>query len=220
MNKKQNHRPVEHTFLLLQARYPDRSVLSIRKQFCMAFLEWKCRKYKRLKQPWVDLAVELRKIEDKVGKKRSKLERLARRHFQDRRRHIGCEPSRNAAKEHGLMQLENKIGIHDEEAAKRRSEIARENFWKMYEEGRHPQVKDWVITYKPTGKQFVIRNLTAFCREHGINYRNLHFTAVSDKWAKGFRARKFDELIDGDIPSREEYEKVHGKVIPILTRVR
>jgi len=182
----------------------------------MAYLEWKTRGHRKLKRPWVDLAVLLRKGEDKIGGKRTKLEKLARRHFQDRRRHIGCEPSRDAAKEHGLMQLENKIGIHDEEAAKRRSEIARENFWKMYEEGRHPQVKDWVITYRPTGKQFVIRNLTAFCREHGINYRNLHFTAVEpNRWAKGFRARKFDELTDGDIPSREEYERVHGKVIPI-----
>jgi hypothetical protein len=186
----------------------------------MAYLEWKTRGHRKLKRPWVDLAVELRKGEDKIGGKRTKLEKLARRHFQDRRRHIGCEPSRDAAKEHGIMQRDNKIGIHDEEAAKRRSEIARENFWKMYEEGRHPMVKDWVITYKPTGKQFVIRNLTAFCREHGINYRNLHFTAVSNNWAKGFRARKFDELTDGDIPSREEYEKVHGKVIPILMKVR
>jgi hypothetical protein len=27
-------------------------------------------------------------------------------------------------------------------------------------------------------------------------------------------------LTDGDIPSREEYEKVHGKVTPILMKVR
>ena len=114
------------------------------------------------------------------------------------------------------MQLENKIGIHDEEAAKRRSEIARENFWKMYEEGRHPMVRQWVITYKVTGKQFVIRNLKAFCIEHNINYRNLHFTAVSNWWAKGFRARKYDELTDGDIPSREEYEKEHGRVTALV----
>ena len=187
---------------------------------CYYYLRWKTRQHKHLKQAWVDAAVAMRQGEDRVGGPRTKLEKLARRHFQSRRRHIGCEPSRQAASEYGKMQLENKIGIHDEEAAKKRSDIARENFWKMYEEGRHPMVKDWVITYKVTGKQFVIRNLTAFCREHGINYRNLHFTAVSNNWAKGFRARKFDELTDGDIPSREEYEREHGKVIPILMKVR
>ena len=187
----------------------------------MAYLEWKTRGHRKLKRPWVDLAVELRKGENKIGGKRTKLEKLARRHFQDRRRHIGCEPSRDAAKEHGIMQRDNKIGIHDEEAAKRRSEIARENFWKMYEEGRHPMVKDWVITYKVTGKQFIIRNLRDFCREHDINYRNLHFTAVEpNRWAKGFRARKFDELIDGDIPSREEYEKEYGRVTALVREKR
>jgi hypothetical protein len=210
-------RPIESTFLILQKRYPDRSVLSVRKQFCMAYLEWKTRGHRKLKRPWVDLAVELRKGENKIGGKRTKLEKLARRHFQDRRRHVGCAPSREAARDYGFMQLENKIGIHDEEAAKRRSEIARENFWKMYEEGRHPMVKDWVITYRPTGKQFIIRNLRDFCREHDINYRNLHFTAVEpQRWAKGFRARKFDELTDGDIPSREEYEKEHGRVTALV----
>jgi hypothetical protein len=44
----------------------------------------------------------------------------------------------------------------------------------------------------------------------------LHFTAVSNYWAKGFRARKFDELTDGDIPSREEYEKEHGRVTALV----
>jgi hypothetical protein len=188
---------------------------------CYYYLRWKTRQHKHLKQAWVDAAVAMRQGENRIGGPRTKLEKLARRHFQSRRRHIGCAPSRQAAKEHGLMQLENKIGIHDEEAAKRRSEIARENFWKMYEEGRHPQVKDWVITYRPTGKQFVIRNLTAFCREHNINYRNLHFTAVEpNRWAKGFRARKFDELTDGEIPSREEYEKEYGRVTALVREKR
>ena len=202
-------RPIEHTFLILQKRYPDRSVLSIRKRFCMAYLEWKTRGYKRLKLPWVDLAVELRKGENKIGGRRTKLERLARRHLQERRRFNGCEPSRNAAREFALGQMENQTAIHDPEAAKRRSEIARENYWKQYAEGRHPQVKDWVITCREGG-EYRIRNLRAFCREYDINYRNLHFTAVSNWWAKGFRARKYDPLTDEHIPTREEYEKGLG----------
>jgi len=209
-------RPLEHTFLILQKRYPDRSVLSIRKQFSMAYLEWKTRGYKYLKQPWVDLAVLLRKGENKIGGKRTKLEKLARRHFQDRRRFIGCGPSRNAAKKHGEMQRDNNIGIHTDEMREKQKEIAREWMRKRGEENNHPGTRDWVITYKSTGGVFIIRNLRAFCREHGINYRNLHFTAVSNWWAKGFRARKFDPLTDSDIPSREEYEKVHGRVTALV----
>jgi hypothetical protein len=158
----------------------------------------------------VDLAVELRKGENKIGGKRTKLERLARRHFQSRRRHIGCAPSRQAAKEHGIMQRDNNIGIHTEEGREKQKEGIREWRRKRGEENNHPGTRDWVITSKETGGQFVIRNLTAFCREHNINYRNLHFTAVSNWWAKGYRARKFDPLTDSHIPTREEYEKGLG----------
>jgi hypothetical protein len=158
----------------------------------------------------VDLAVELRKGENKIGGKRTKLEKLARRHFQDRRRHIGCTPSREAAREHGLMQVREKIGIHTDEMREKQKEIAREWMRKRGEENNHPGTRDWVITCKETGGQFVIRNLKAFSREHDINYRNIHFTAVSNWWAKGFRARKYDPLIDSHIPTREEYEKGLG----------
>lgn len=176
----------------------------------MAYLEWKTRGYKYLKLPWVELAVQLRKGENKIGGKRTKLERLARKHLQERRRHKGCEPSRNAAREFALGQLARQVAIHDPEAAKKRGEIAREWMRKRSEENNHPGVRDWVITSKETGDTFIIRNLRAFCREHDINYRNLHFTAVSNWWAKGYRARKFDALTDGDIPTREEYEKGLG----------
>jgi hypothetical protein len=204
-------RPIELTFLLWEKRFPDPSVLSLRKQFCYYYLRWKARAHKYLKQQWVDAAVAMRKGENKIGGKRTKLEKLARRYFQDRRRHIGCAPSREAAREHGLMQKEQKIGIHADGAKERQREIAREWMRKRGEENNHPGVRDWVITSKETGKQFVIRNLTAFCREHNINYRNLHFTAVEpQRWAKGFRARKYDPLTDENIPKREDYERELG----------
>jgi hypothetical protein len=109
------------------------------------------------------------------------------------------------------MQKEQKIGIHADGAKERQREIVKEWMRKRGEENNHPGVRDWVITSKETGKQFVIRNLTAFCREHNINYRNLHFTAVEpQRWAKGFRARKFDPLTDENIPKREDYGKGLG----------
>ena len=177
---------------------------------CYYYLRWKAKGSKHLKGYWVDAAVAMRKSEQKIGGKRTKLERLARRHFQDRRRHIGCAPSREAARKHGIMQRDNNIGIHTSEGREKQREGTREWMRKRQEENNSPAVRDWVITSKETGGQFVIRNLRAFCVEHNINYRNLHFTAVSNWWAKGFRARKFDQLTDGDIPTREEYEKGLG----------
>ena len=109
------------------------------------------------------------------------------------------------------MQKEQKIGIHTDEAREKHAEVMREWIRKRGEENNHPGVRDWVITAKETGGQYIIRNLRAFCREYDINYRNLHFTAVEpQRWAKGFRARKYDPLTDGNIPTREEYEKGLG----------
>jgi hypothetical protein len=199
-------RPIEHTFLILQKRFPDRSVLSIRKQACMAYLEWKTRHIEKYKREWVDLTVEFRKIEGRIGSKRTKLEKLSRGHFRSRRQLKGNEASREAARAFAQKQYEEGTGIHSPENVALNRERAAANRKKQIEENRSPNTKDWVITCKEGG-EYIIRNLRAFCREHDINYRNLHFTAVSNWWAKGFRARKYDPLTDSGIPTREEFEK-------------
>lgn len=199
-------RPIEHTFLILQKRFPDRSVLSIRKQACMAYLEWKTRHIDKYKREWVDLTVQFRKVEGRIGSKRTKLEKLARGHFRQRRQLKGNEASREGARAFALKQLAEGTGIHSPEMKARRSQTAKENVRRQTEENRNSNTKDWVITCKEGG-EYIIRNLRAFCREHDINYRNLHFTAVSNWWAKGFRARKYDPLTDSGVPTREEFEK-------------
>jgi len=192
--------------LILEERFPDSSVLSIRKQFCLAYIRWKGRGLEGLKRAWVDLSVEFRKREGKIGLNRTKLERLARQHFRQRRQLKGNEASREGARAFALKQLAEGTGIHSPERKALRSQTAKENVRRQVAENRSPGTKEWVITCKEGG-EFRIRNLTAFCREHNINYRNLHFTAVSNWWAKGFRARKYDPLTDSGIPTREEFEK-------------
>lgn len=196
-------RPIEATFLRLEKLIPSREDASIRKQFCLAYLEWKTRGFDSYKRVWVNLAVDFRKIECRVGSKRTKLEKLARRHFRQRRRLIGNSRSREAASTFARKQLEEGTGIHAPERVALRSQIAKENLQRQIAEGRHPRALVWVISTE-SGEQFRIRNLTQFCREHNINYRNLHFTAVSNWWAKGFRARKFDPVTDEHIPWRDE----------------
>lgn len=203
-------RPIEQTFLILQSRIPDREKASIRKRFCFAYLEWRTRGYENLKREWVNLAVDFRKIECRVGNKRTKLEKLARRYFGERRRLVGNAPSREAAREFAKKQFEEGIGIHSPENVALRRERAIASRKKQEAENRSPSTAEWVITCKEGG-EYRIRNLTAFCREHQINYRNLHYTAVSNWWAKGYRARKYDPLTDSHIPTREEYEKAQGR---------
>jgi hypothetical protein len=202
-------RPFEMTFFKLRDALGDVSQLSIRKQMCFKYIEWKARGLDKYKREWVDLTVEFRKVEGRIGSKRTKLEKLARGHFRQRRQLKGNEASREGARAFALKQLAEGTGIHSPEMKARRSETAKENIKRQTAENRNSNTKDWVITCKEGG-EFRIRNLTAFCREHNINYRNLHFTAVSNWWAKGYRARKYDPLTDSGVPTREEYEKEQG----------
>ncbi len=199
-------RPFEATFFKLREALGDVSQLSIRKQMCFKYIEWRARGLEAYKREWVDLMVEFRKIEGRYGAKRTKLEKLARGHFKQRRQLKGNEASREAARAFAQKQYEEGTGIHSPERVALRSQTAREGRRKQSEENRDPNTKEWVITCKEGG-QYRIRNLRAFCREYDINYRNLHFTAVSNWWAKGFRARKYDPLTDSEIPTREEFEK-------------
>lgn len=203
-------RPFEATFFKLKNALGDVSKLSIRKQMCFKYIEWKARGIEKYKREWVDLTVEFRKIEGRIGSKRTKLEKLSRGYFRSRRQLKGNEASREAARAFAQKQYEEGTGIHSPEMKARRSETARENVRRQTAENRNPNTKDWVITCKDGG-EYIIRNLRAFCREHDINYRNLHFTAVQpQRWAKGFRARKYDSLTDSGIPTREEYEGGQG----------
>jgi hypothetical protein len=202
-------RPFEMTFFKLRDALGDVSQLSIRKQMCFKYIEWKARGLDKYKREWVDLTVEFRKVEGRIGSKRTKLEKLARGHFRQRRQLKGNEASREGARAFALKQLAEGTGIHSPEMKARRSETAKENMKRQTAENRNSNTKEWVITCKEGG-EFRIRNLTAFCREHNINYRNLHFTAVSNWWAKGYRARKYDPLTDSGVPTREEYEKEQG----------
>lgn len=199
-------RPFETTFFKLRDALGDVTQLSIRKQMCFKYIEWKARGLDKYKREWVDLTVQFRKVEGRIGSKRTKLEKLARGHFRQRRQLKGNEASREGARAFALKQLAEGTGIHSPEMKARRSQTAKENIKRQTAENRNSNTKDWVITCKEGG-EYIIRNLRAFCREHDINYRNLHFTAVSNWWAKGFRARKYDPLTDSGIPTREEFEK-------------
>ena len=199
------------TYFKLRDALGEVSALSIRKQMCFKYIEWRARGLESLKREWVDLAVQFRKIEGRVGSsKRTKLEKLARQHFRQRRQLVGNERSKEGARAFALKQMAEGTGIHAPERVAMRSQIAKEARKKRTAEGREPSALEWVITCQEGG-EYRIRNLRAFCREYDINYRNLHFTAVSNWWAKGFRARKYDPLTDAHIPTREEYEGAQGR---------
>jgi len=154
---------------------------------------------------WVYLAVEFRKTEGRVGSlKRTKLEKLARKHFGLMRHQLGCVPSHKAAREFAQGQYERGEGIHSPEEQALRSVRMKENWKKWKENGTEPRGLEWVITTQD-GLEFRIRNMRRWCRENDMHHRNLHATAIkNDKWSKGHRCRKYDPLLDSHIPWEHE----------------
>lgn len=174
---------------------------------CLAYLEWKTRRYDSYLWAWVELAVQFRKVECRQGMHRTKLEKLARKHFKGRRQRVGNEASKIGARAFALKQVEEKTGIHDPERVKKNSEVAKAAHQKRVAEGRNPRALDWVITCKEDGREFRITNLVGWCREKGIIHRNVHVTAVKpNAWAYGYRCRKFDPELDAHVQWENEME--------------
>ena len=199
--------PIETAYWRMKSRFEDWTQVSFRKQMCLAYLEWKTRRYDSYLWAWVELAVQFRKVECRQGMHRTKLEKLARKHFKGRRQRVGNEASKIGARAFALKQVEEKTGIHDPERVKKNSEVAKAAHQKRVAEGRNPRALDWVITCKEDGREFRITNLVGWCREKGIIHRNVHVTAVKpNAWAYGYRCRKFDPELDAHVQWENEME--------------
>ena len=166
---------------------------SPRKRFCLAYLEFKVKLDDESKEKYVDAAKEFRKAERKVGRThRTKLEKLARKHFYAVAKRKRLKNSWKAGAEYAQGQYERGEGIFSPEQIALRAERNRET-WRRYKEtGFHPHMKNWVIT-DPDGNTFVVRSLEGFANQVGIweellrktaqNRRNMHY---------GYKAAYYD----------------------------
>ena len=196
--------PIETAYWRMKGRFEDWAQVSLRKRMCLAYLEWKTRKYDSYLWEWVELTAQFRKVESRHGMHRTKLEKMARKHFKGRRQRVANAGSREGARAFALKQLEEKTGIHDPERAKLNSENAKAGRAKQEAEGRSPRALEWVLTDKQ-GNEFRIINLRGWCREKGFIHRNLHVTAIKPgTWAYGYRCRKYDPELDAHIPWESE----------------
>jgi hypothetical protein len=167
-------RPVRETYLKLSAKLGEPSELPTRKQFCLQFLKWGCSARKEDKQKFVELAKLWRKESGRVGSDRTLLERKARKLFQPERKRKGLAPSREGAREHGLMQKREGIGIHDPAInAEQRLAASRRATEIRLEKDAHPNVMEWTVHNRYTGETREIRNLRRFCRENDLDMRHM-----------------------------------------------
>lgn len=169
--------------------------LSWRKRVCLAYLDWGVTKSKKDLRKFVETTVEWRKVEGKVGRNRTKLEKMARKLFAEVKRQKRSERFTENSTEIGKRNVEQKRGFLSDEMQKNAKE-------KML---RARQIGDlngtrmlgiWWIIYPPDGEPYKIRNLAKFCRETGLSPHCMKNTALNPakgRTHKGWRCEHWDE---------------------------
>ena len=197
-------RPLVDTYHYLKRKYPRCTwdEMSLRKQVCLYYLSWMIQPEKKNRTALVEKVKEWRKKEpNRIGGKRSVLERLARKFFAEEAKKKRVDENRKSFVSCGQKAFENKTGIHSPEmrALVKTPEMIR----KSNEKRLKVQALHWVL-YAPDGEVFEIHNLRAFCREHNLGHSLLSQTAkYPGRTHKGWRARKRNVDLEGYTPGFE-----------------
>ena len=166
---------------------------SPRKRFCLAYLEFKVKLNEESKAKYVEAAKEFRKAERKVGRlHRTRLEKLARKHFYDVAKRKRLQNSWKAGSEFAQRQYENGEGIHAPEQRALRADRNREIYRRMSETGFAPIGQIWVLT-TPDGHSVCIYSLGGFCRKVKLDRCHMVKTALNQRrmhW--GYKAAHLD----------------------------
>ena len=178
--------------------------LSHRKQLCLSYLLWGVTGKKAHKEIALELLLEWRKVDDRVGGPRSLVERRLRRLIQARRKRKKLAPSREGLSEFTKKQMEEKKGIHDPKLreAQRNSDYHRETV------SKRDFGLEWVLT-DPYGDEIRVKNLRKYCREHNLNDKHIY----SERGWRGWFARKLLPEWEGtsEKKSRKKKEKPEGE---------
>ena len=202
-------RPPAATYNFLCDRLQPEETRSLRKRLCLAFLSWVLNRKREDQYALVDLAKEFRRLPGRRGSKRTLVEKEARKHFRAVQTHRGLEASRQAARECAKGQRDRGEGIHSPEELELKKQRWKEVRRKQTETRNEASAKVWVIT-DPDGNEFRIKSMARWGRENNFpGYKGLGTTATKPwqiKSVKGYRARHYNEAVDGDVPWLEGYE--------------
>ena len=164
--------------------------LSLRKQMCIAYLTWVIRKHKKFGYVFYDLAQRFRKEECRIGGKRTKIEKIARKFLSVKR----DDKYRESRKPGGSVQAKNLVRERKGFLAPDKYE---EHLRKLKEGVYHrlqKRTQTWVV-YPPEGDPILVTNLGSFCEEHNLHRSTMNATATRPwqrKHHKGWRVEKYD----------------------------
>lgn len=191
-------RPLVDTYYHLFRKYPEESwdSISLRKQVCLCYIRWMVfPDQKENKDAMIDKVKAWRKEEPgRIGNKRSIIEKLCRKFFQEKRKEAEKKKNRKpeareAQAKSAKIQMETGTAQHTPEMVNYRktSEFGR---WMGSHNGHITNACHWYV-YPPEGGVLEVYNLNAFCRGKGLDHSHLQRTAKYPGLKhKGWRAEK------------------------------
>ena len=184
-------RPVTDTYWILLRQLNPLEKVAFRKRVCLQYLRWGVTGERDDMDEFIRLIKQWRKEDEKIGSKRTLLERKARKLFQKVRRRNALAPARKALTEWSKESRRKQIGVHSPEYRATISARMKEQRRKELERGFYNKAKHWIVT-TPEGEEIEVYDLAAFCREHGLNDSHMCKTAkIPGRTHKGWRARKY-----------------------------
>jgi hypothetical protein len=135
---------------------------------------------------------------NRIGGKRSVLEKLCRKFYSAHRIEKFTEKQKNACSNTGKEAFKNKTGIHAPGMKERLRDP--ELLKKKRDRAIRARAMHWWV-YAPDGQVYEVHNLSAFCREKGLDGAHLCRTAkYPGKTHKGWHARKRNVDLEGFTP--------------------
>jgi hypothetical protein len=165
--------------------------LSLRKQMCIAYLKWASRKQKKFGYEFYDLAQRFRKEENRIGGKRTKIEKIGRKFLSVKRKDKFKETRKPGGRVQGKNLVRQRKGFL---APDKYEEHLRNLKAAAYHKFRGSTLQTWVV-YPPEGDPILVKNIALFCEENNLQ-RNLMIATATRPWQrrhhKGWRAEKYD----------------------------
>ena len=108
-------RPVQFTLSFIIRKYKKNKIaietLTLRKQMCIAYLQWATRKTKKFGYAFYDLAKRWRKEECRYGGKRTRLEKISRKFLKVKREDLFRESRKPGGAATGKAMVKRRLGF-------------------------------------------------------------------------------------------------------------
>jgi len=174
----------------------DSVFVSYAHRTCLCYLIWIVEQDLEACEEYIRSAGEWRKKANRYATARTLIERLARISI---RRHLPKLKKQRAQSMGGIRtaqnQIKNGVGVFSPDyPTERRRETGRMGAAVTHSKPMNLWCKKWWIC-DPKGNWFVVENMSAFCREHGLNDRYMKDQATRERelLRGGWNCRKFRE---------------------------